>query len=312
MTSKWLTRELAGALALSAVLTVALFYLTFEVPAYLDGVLRQYFPEVFYSAEAIEDMLSALRPAGYSALAITVALIILGFAIRRGSLAFMGSLVLYLPTFGYFACAMFFLTGLGVLRALWLPMLELSPSILKLGCVAYLPFSATPHAPLVGAIITLIGLFVFLMGATTWLYGRFKNYEVVDFWVYRYSRHPQYLGYTLWSYGLLVFVSYKTYVRGALATPPALIWILSTMITVAVALLEELEMTKRYGEKYESYRNRTPFMVPAPKPLVKLATVPMRIAVKSPRSVGDVLIVVAIYTAILIALSCSLSMASLC
>ncbi|MEM4977343.1 MAG: hypothetical protein QXT64_08475, partial [Desulfurococcaceae archaeon] len=81
-----------------------------------------------------------------------------------------------------------FLTGLGVLRTLWLPLLELSPSTLKLGCVVYLPFSYVPHAPLVRLVTAFIGLFVFLLGVTTWFYGRFKGYEIVDFWIYKYSR----------------------------------------------------------------------------------------------------------------------------
>ncbi|MEM4977385.1 MAG: hypothetical protein QXT64_08685, partial [Desulfurococcaceae archaeon] len=93
-----------------------------------------------------------------------------------------------IPTFGYFAHAMFFLTGLGVLRTLWLPLLELSPSTLKLGCVVYLPFSYVPHAPLVGLVTAFIGLFVFLLGVTTWLYGRFEGYEIMDIWIYKYSR----------------------------------------------------------------------------------------------------------------------------
>ncbi|MEM4833432.1 MAG: hypothetical protein QW809_07055, partial [Sulfolobales archaeon] len=66
------------ALVLSTVLTVALFYTTFEVPVLLDKVLHQYFPEVFYDVEAVESVLSVLRPVGYATLAIITALIILG------------------------------------------------------------------------------------------------------------------------------------------------------------------------------------------------------------------------------------------
>lgn len=299
-------REFVYAFALSAVFTVALFYLTFEVPIILDKILHEYFPEVFYDLEAIERVLNVLRPFGYAALVVTIALIFLGFMIKKSALAFLGSLTLYIPTFSYFAYAMFFLTGLGVLRALWLPMLEVSPSILKLGCVVYLPFSAVPHASLMGMVIALIGLFVFMLGATTWLYGKFKNYDLVDFWIYRYSRHPQYLGFITWSYGLLVFVSYKTYIRGAFATPPAFIWLVSTMITIGVALLEELELVKTHEARYEEYRKRTPFMIPLPKPLSEIMAMPMKIIGGYPRNTKDVVIVVSLYTVILIALSYAL------
>lgn len=296
-------RELALAFVFSAIFTVAIFYLTFEVPRIFDDIFRQYFPEVFFDVEAIERTLNTLRPVGYLALAATVVLIVLGFAARKGVLTFLGSLALYIPTFGYFAFAMFFLTGLGALRALWLPILEFSPSILKLGCIAYLPFSIIPNASLAGIAITFVGLLVFSLGVTTWLYGRFRDYELVDFWIYKYSRHPQYLGFILWSYGLLIFVSYKTYIKGAFATPPALIWLLSTMMIIGIALSEELEMTKKYGEKYEEYRRRAPFMVPLPRSLARIITLPMRIVGGYPKNMKEVIAVVALYTAILVALS---------
>ncbi|MEM1646436.1 MAG: hypothetical protein QXL96_11390 [Ignisphaera sp.] len=139
-------KEFAFTLMLSAVFTVALFYSTFEAPVLLDKVLHRYFPEVFYDVEAVESVLSVLRPIGYAALAITIVLIILGFTIKKGILASLGSLVLYIPTFSYFAYVMFFLTGLGVLRAFWLPLLVISPSILKLGCGVCSPFSLVPQA----------------------------------------------------------------------------------------------------------------------------------------------------------------------
>ncbi|MEM4570832.1 MAG: DUF1295 domain-containing protein [Desulfurococcaceae archaeon] len=305
-------KEFAFALVLSAVFTVALFYSTLEAPVLLDKVLHQYFPEVFYDVEATERALSVLRPIGYPALAITIALILLGFAIKKGVLASLGSLVLYIPTFGYFAYAMFFLTGLGVLRALWLPLLELSPSTLKLGCIVYLPFSYVPQAPLVGLVITFIGLFVFLLGVTTWLYGRFKGYEIVDFWVYRHSRHPQYLGFILWSYGLLIFVSNKVYVRGAFTTPPALIWLTSSMLVIGIALFEELEMRKRYGVRYEEYCKKTPFMVPLPGILTRAIKTPLRFAGGYLRSMRGIALAITPYTAILIAISYVLMLMSLC
>jgi len=36
-----------------------------------------------------------------------------------------------------------------------------------------------------------------------------------------------------------------------------LIWLISTLIVIGVALLEGLEMTKKYGEVYEEYREKT-------------------------------------------------------
>ena len=302
--------SLVLAVTLSVMLTTALLYSTFEVPKVLDKALQQYFPEVFWDVEAREGVLATLRPIGYVALATTIALIFLGFAIKKGLLSFAGSLALYTPTFGYFAFAMFFLTGLGALRALWLPMLELSPDVLKLGCVAYLPFAALgPLAAPAGMALTFAGLFVFTLGATTWLYGKFRGRELVDFWIYRYSRHPQYLGFIVWSYGLLIFVSYKHYVKGALATPPALIWLVSTMVVIGVALLEEIEMSRRYGERYEGYRRKTPFMMPVPRQLAKVVAIPLKITGGLPKSSKGIALLLTLYTAILLTISHALSLA---
>jgi protein-S-isoprenylcysteine O-methyltransferase Ste14 len=305
-------RELVLALILSILLTITLFYSTFEVPRVLDKALQQYFPEVFWDVEAREEMLGALRPIGYAAFAATIVLIALGFVVKKGFLSFMGSLAIYLPTFGYFAFAMFFLTGLGALRALWLPMLELSPDVLKLGCIAYLPFEAVRRfAPLAGMALALAlgmalvfaGAFVFALGATTWLYGKFRGYEIVDFWIYRCSRHPQYLGFILWSYGLLIFVSCECYVKGAFATPPALPWLVSTMIVVGAAMIEEVKMLKRYGERYEGYRRKAPFTVPMPKSLAKAIAAPLRVTRGYPEDAKSVVAVLALYTVILIIIS---------
>jgi protein-S-isoprenylcysteine O-methyltransferase Ste14 len=297
-------RELVLALILSILLAITLFYSTFEVPRVLDKALQQYFPEVFWDVEAREEMLGALRPIGYAAFAATIVLIALGFVAKKVFLSFTGSLAIYLPTFGYFAFAMFFLTGLGALRALWLPMLELSPDLLKLGCIAYLPFEAVRRfAPLAGMALAFAGTFVFALGATTWLYGKFRGYELVDFWIYRCSRHPQYLGFILWSYGLLIFVSYKCYVKGAFATPPALPWLVSTMIVVGAAMLEEVKMLKRYGERYEEYRRKAPFTVPMPKSLAKAITAPLRVAKGYPEDAKSVAAALALYTVILIVIS---------
>lgn len=306
-------KELAIAVALSALLTIALFHLTLEAPEALGQALSSYLPpDVAFDVEAMEGVISALRPVGYASLAATAALIALGFATKKGALASLGSLALYLPTFGYFASAMFFLAGLGALRALWLPILEACPAALKLGCVAYLPLEAVlprPSLNVVGMAIMLAGLFVFSLGAATWLYGKFMGYGLVDFWIYRYSRHPQYLGFILWSYGLLVFVSYKPYARGAFATPPALIWLASTMVVVAAALCEELEMARRHGGRYEEYRRRAPFMAPLPSPLARAIALPMRAVGGYPRSARGVAAVVALYFAILVALSYALMVA---
>jgi len=87
-------KGLALAIILSILLTIALFYSTFEVPMVLDRALRHYFPDVFWDVKAREEVLAILRPVGYTTFAATIALIALGFAIKKGLLSFAGSLAL--------------------------------------------------------------------------------------------------------------------------------------------------------------------------------------------------------------------------
>lgn len=127
---------LLAALMLSVLFAVALVYMMSEIQDIVDELLRIISPG--YQGTTIET--GILRPFGYIAFVITLFLIVLGFLIKRDWLAVTGSVALYLPTFGYFAFVMWSLfAGIGVLRVLWFPLLDLSPDILKLGDIAYCP-----------------------------------------------------------------------------------------------------------------------------------------------------------------------------
>jgi len=80
--------KLIAALALSILLTITLFYLTFDLPHILDKILHKYFLEVLWEAELREQTLSTLRPYGYLALGITLTLIVLGFELREATYQF--------------------------------------------------------------------------------------------------------------------------------------------------------------------------------------------------------------------------------
>ena len=117
----------------------------------------------------------------------------------------MGAIAFFLPIFGYFAVYMFFLAGLGILRVLRLPCWG---RLMKLGDVIYLPYMILVYPfALIGvdirrflAILLIgLGLLVFLLGTLAWFYAKLQRKGTVDFWLYRYSRHPQYLGWTMWS-----------------------------------------------------------------------------------------------------------------
>ena len=148
-------------------------------------------------------------------------------------------------------------------------------------------------------------------GKTTLTAAITKHLEkkgMADFWLYRLSRHPQYLGWILWSYGFMIYVSlHSTLYRFKIAygIPNSLPWLLSTLAIVGVALVEEIKMRRERGEEYDLYSQRTPFMLPLPRLVSRVIAAPMRLVLrkKRPESGMEVAVTLALYAAILILLS---------
>jgi protein-S-isoprenylcysteine O-methyltransferase Ste14 len=212
---------------------------------------------------------------------------------------------------------MFFLAGLGILRVIWMPILDISYGMLQLGEVSYVPYMIAVYIPaLVRAdirtpfayVLMGLGILAFVFGTLAWFYARFQRREVVDFWVYRFSRHPQYLGWILWSYGFMIYVTLHSTLHEfkiSYGVPNSLPWLLSTLVIVGVALVEEIKMRRERGEEYDLYSQRTPFMLPLPRLVSNVISAPMRLALrkKRPESGLEVVVVLVLYAAILILLS---------
>jgi protein-S-isoprenylcysteine O-methyltransferase Ste14 len=310
------------ALGLSTVFAIALTYLTLEISSQINIILREMIPDHGIGDEAaIAQITEALRPIGYIALILTVALILVGFVLKKRKAVLAGSIALYLPVFGHFAAAMFFLAGIGAVRILWLPVFDVSPWLFDLGAVVYLPIlllflaggAISILMPLVFAlpfILQGLGFMIFLLGVMTWFQGRFKDTRIVDFSAYRYSRHPQYLGFIIWSYGLLNYTVVAPIPFGAIYFVPSLPWLLSVMLIIGVALYEENQMIQRNDEQYMSYRTKVPFLMPLPSSISKLMSAPVRIVLKKdwPENGRDIVITVILYTVILMLLSVPLAL----
>jgi len=329
---------------LAALFSIALLVSTILIPFILRDQLFKIFPDYWFMWEKAENFINAVRPIGYISLTIVITLIILGFILEKWKITFLGSLILYLPTFSYFALTMFFLASIGVLRVLWLPLIELMPGvtwsekvynaryILELGNIVYLPYDVlmfiidiiiVPIGSLINPLfpfgefwevyfllsfitILLVGVAIFFIATTNWLYGKFTKRDIVTWGIYKYSRHPQYLGFILWSYALLIYDAYVYRpVRGGYFPPPSIIWLTVVMIIIAIALREEEYMIKTYGERYIQYMSKTPFLLPLPKSLVNILTYPVRVILKDnrPRKPLEYLVVLLVYYIILILLS---------
>jgi hypothetical protein len=80
--------------------------------------------------------------------------------------------------------------------------------LVRLGDVAYVPYLILTYPfhlagldvrqSLAGLFIAL-GLLIFILGVLAWFYARLEKKGTADFWIYRFSRHPQYLGWIVWS-----------------------------------------------------------------------------------------------------------------
>lgn len=304
--------KLLVSLGFSLLFVLMLVYLTFDAPILLNEFLLIYFPDYGLTwEEPALTVVADLRPLGYIAFFLTLILTGVGFLIKRFKLSFLGSIALYIPVFGYFAFKMFYFAGIGLLRILWMPIFDLSPEIFKFGDIVYLPYKVLasslypPINPLtISRIILGLGMIVLFISTTTWFYGKLQGIKIIDFGIYKYSRHPQYLGFLLWNYGILVLIP-PVFVQGGYVPIPSLIWVLFALITIGIALIEEIEALKKDYSEYIHMRNNVPFMFPLPH-LISTILFPIpRLFLKKdyPENKKEILFVLAFYGAILVFLS---------
>lgn len=308
---------------LAVIFTIGLTYASIEFPHQISKVLIESIDapgfDPTYHVEETEAFISGhhLRLIGAVGLILTALLMVGGLIAERRGMAAIGALIFFLPVFGHFAASMFFLAGLAILRVVWLPILDVSNEILSLGDVVYLPYAALVY-PLVNLGLDIrdwlpwpvmgLGAGIFVVSTIVWMTARFEGRGVAESWLYRISRHPQYLGWILWSYGLLLYVlrhSELYHFKISWGMPSSLPWLISTMVIIGVAMVEEIKMAEASGEAYLSFRDRTPFLLPLPSWLNSFISSPMRLILRRPRPENgrQVAVVIALYTLILVAAS---------
>ena len=253
-----------------------------------------------------------IRVIGYICLLLLILIALIGLITEKKFLSSLGSLGFILPVYAYFILHMSFLVGLGVLTALWTPFWG---KLVRLGDIVYLPYIALLYpfslinldirVTLAGLFMSA-GLFLFIMGVLTWFYARFQKKETADFWIYRFSRHPQYLGWILWSYGLMLRVALRHDTALHQNNPGAsLPWVISTLIIICVALSEEIKMHREHSQEYDTYTQNTAFMIPLPRALTDIISAPFRLILKKDRvtSRWDLVWIFLIYLVVIILLS---------
>jgi protein-S-isoprenylcysteine O-methyltransferase Ste14 len=249
-----------------------------------------------------------VRAIGYACVGLMVLLAVVGLVAEKRGLASLGSIGFILPIYAYFIMHMSFLAGLQVLTVLWGPFWG---DLVRLGDAAYVPYLVLvyPFAWIglnirhfLAGLIASLGLLIFVLGVLAWFYARFQKKGTADFWIYRFTRHPQYLGWIVWSYGLMLRVSLRDDTALHSNNPGAsLPWVLSTLIIVCIALSEEIRMRRQYGLEYERYRRGTPFMLPLPRFLSRMISAPFRLVLRKerPENGWDLVWTFALYLALI-------------
>jgi len=310
-------------LALAVVFTAGLTFATLELPYLVDGFLQGHVvtPDLDSHVDEISRLKTELfmahyhvRAIGYGAFFLLLALIVAGFVTRRSGFAVLGAFGVMLAVFAQFAGVMFFLAGLGILNALWLPVLDLSYELQSWGRIIDVPNDVLRwllglvgiHSPWPTIVLFVgAGILIFLLGTYAWLSARAGGRGVAQGGVYRFSRHPQYLGWILWTYGAYLLIGLARYPKRSWGIGASLPWLISTLVIVAVALVEELRMRERHGEAYESYRRSAPFVLPLPRWLTRALGWPFRALFgrDRPERVREVVTVVGLYGLVLIGVS---------
>jgi protein-S-isoprenylcysteine O-methyltransferase Ste14 len=249
---------------------------------------------------------------GYGALLGLIVLVVAGLILDRRGVSLLGGLAAFLPVYGYFVVHMSFLAGLQALKALWLPFWGKS---VQLGDIVYVPYMALVYpAALLGLdirrplayLLMDAGLLILVLGTLAWLYAKFQGSGTADFWIYRYSRHPQYLGWIVWSYGLLLRAAQAHDIPVWDRNPGAsLPWVIATVAVICVALGEEVKMRRLHGDQYRGYETTAPFMLPLPRPISRAISFPLRrfLGKERPETRGELVLTFSLYTATLIVFS---------
>lgn len=115
--------------------------------------------------------------------------------------------------------------------------------------------SAWAFVMVTSSAIIFFGLFLMSKG---WSRIHSANGVLVTEGIYRYVRHPQYLGLIVITVGLLI--QWPTIITLAM-------WPVLVLMYYRLAKREEREALEAFGEIYEEYKQRTPMFFPSIRPL---------------------------------------------
>lgn len=120
--------------------------------------------------------------------------------------------------------------------------------------------------PMVGGTVTLVGTVVFLVAAIQIYTAKFRRRGLVTTGLYRYCRHPQYVGLALLGLGtLLLWPRFMVLIA----------YVLMLFLYRSLAALEERRCAAGFGDRYREYEEHTERYLPVVRPRKLFATVGM-------------------------------------
>ena len=113
---------------------------------------------------------------------------------------------------------------------------------------------------LVGRIIALIGLVVLFVASAQLLWNRHKGVGLIKTGAYVVVRHPQFTGIIITTIGLTVMVMTNM----GYSSPIQLggLWLIQVIGYIAIAKYEDWRLSKKFGETYQQYKEKVPFLFP--------------------------------------------------
>ncbi|MFX0028397.1 MAG: methyltransferase family protein [Candidatus Hermodarchaeota archaeon] len=316
-TTKSKTNYYYTLILLTCIFTVILSFFFLVFPPIIDENLAKITPYYYFAMP--EDYIEILRVIGWIFIIIIIGMIMVGYFVNRKEPTIGGAFLIFLPNFSQFNSSMFFLYGIGIFQVIWLPLTGSYLSWLDLGDIVYLPMGyiyslfntldvlignyAWVYIEILIYLLLYLGFIIFSLGAATWFYGHFNEKKFIDFSIYKISRHPQYLGFIIWSYAF-TFIP-RGYALGGYSMNSSLFWVLSVLIIIGIALNEELKMKRKFGVDYLKYQQKTPFLLPLPKKLSSALNFPIKKLIKKkfPENKKEILIILVFIACFIILLS---------
>jgi len=118
--------------------------------------------------------------------------------------------------------------------------------------------------PILEKVFVIIGLLILAYSAAYMITKRKEG--LVASGPYRLVRHPQYLGMALLTLGLTswsVWILNNTFGIGFLSSSQTIgVWFIELFAYILLVYIEELYLSRNYGESFKNYKSQVPFFIP--------------------------------------------------